>query len=91
MKYRAITMGIVQENGRPLQTFSESMEVIMSWAYEVAIKHKIDVKVYETYERVLTIARKPREKPVKETGCVCGERVWCPIHPGMGWQKGRKV
>lgn len=91
MKYRAITMGIVQENGRPLQSFSESMEVIDAWAHEVARDNKINVKIYETYERVLTIVRKPYEKPIKKTGCVCEERVWCPIHPGIGWQKGRKI
>jgi len=58
MKYRAITMQPVE--GLPLQSFSESMEVIQSWARTVSKKHDVDVKVYETYERVLTIVRKPQ-------------------------------
>lgn len=59
MKYRAITMAVIQEHGRPLQSFSNSMDKINEWAHTVAKKHDVDVKVFETYERVLTIVKKP--------------------------------
>jgi|SRR5579859_8107210 len=97
MKYRAITMGEIKEvgkeQGRPLQCISDSMDVINHWAHEVSKIHNINVKIFETYERVLTIVQKPYKKDEKnpEDTCYCGQRAYCHLHPKAGWQKGRKA
>ncbi len=96
MRYRAITLGLVKDNKgtlKPLQSFSDSMEVINAWAHETSKNHNVDVRIFQAYERILTTVRKPHEEPenVRELGCFCGERVYCPIHPGQGWLKGRKA
>ena len=58
MKYRAETMGVTVD-GHTVGSYSQSMQSINEWAHLIAKKYNCDVKIYETYERVLTIVKKP--------------------------------
>jgi hypothetical protein len=87
VKYRAVSMGLVE--GKYLQFFHDSLEAVNKWAHEVSETHYVDIKIYQTYERVLVIVKKPHRVEERPEGCFCETRAYCPIHYFKGWQKGR--
>jgi hypothetical protein len=58
MKHRAVVVG-VEVDGHAVQTLTNSTEEVMAWAHAMAVKYDTDVRVYQSYERVLTTVRKP--------------------------------
>lgn len=50
MRYRAVAVGLVFD-GRIVQTFSESLEIVRKWAKSTADRHKVQVDINLTEER----------------------------------------
>jgi hypothetical protein len=61
MKYRAIAVGLRIE-GHPVGIVGQVLDPIVAWAEEIVKKHEVEVKIYETSERVL-LTKRPEPKP----------------------------
>jgi hypothetical protein len=52
MKYRAIAVG-VENDGHPLQAFSEHLPNVKQWAESIRDKYKAPVRIFVMEERLL--------------------------------------